>query len=141
MNKAHKYIYHRIEMNLQIVRFGVVGVIGFFIDSAVLYISLYYFELGYYFGRLISYLCAATVAWYLHRIFTFKDAQAGKKHRQLVSFQITNSLGGGANYIIYALLVMNQEIFRKWPVLAVGIGAVIGMFINYYLSKKVVFKS
>jgi putative flippase GtrA len=80
------------------------------------------------------------VAWYFHRIYTFKKKNDPNKKRQLASFVMLNSLGGLANYGIYALLVANYEVFRAFPVVAVGIGAVFGMFINFYLSKKVVFR-
>ncbi len=124
----------------QIIKFALVGALGFLVDSGVLYVGLYVFDLGYYFGRLISYLSAATVAWYFHRVFTFKLQGGAGKKKQLASFIVMNSIGGGANYVIYAFLISGYGVFRRDPVLAVAIGALVGMFINYYLSKRVVFR-
>jgi putative flippase GtrA len=124
----------------QLVRFGLVGGLGFVIDTGVLYLCLYYAHVGYYFGRLISYLCAASVAWYLHRIYTFKLQCTKGKRTQFMSFVVFNSFGGVANYFIYALLIANYAWFRQYPVFAVGIGALVALFINYYLSKKIVFR-
>ena len=124
----------------QLLRFGLVGALGFFIDATVLYIALYLFGFGYYFGRVISYLCASTVSWYMHRVFTFKVSHTKGGFKELINFQIMNSFGGGANYLVYALLIANSSEFRAHPVMAVAIGALLGMFINYYLSKKVVFR-
>ena len=126
--------------HIQLARFGLVGALGFVIDASVLYIALYQFGFGYYVGRLISYLCASTVAWYLHRIFTFKVTHTKGGFRELINFQIMNSFGGGTNYLIYALLIANFSEFRAHPVMAVAIGALVGLFINFYLSKKVVFR-
>jgi putative flippase GtrA len=123
----------------QLIRFALVGSLGFLLDSGVLVIGLYYLGLGHYFGRLVSYLCASTVTWYFHRIYTFKLNSLANRKRQFVSFVLLNSLGGLANYLVYVLLVANYELFREFPVVAVAIGALLGMFINYYLSKKIVF--
>lgn len=130
-----------VAPRVQLVRFALVGAFGFLIDSGVLYLCLYLFDLGYYLGRLVSYLCAATVTWYFHRIYTFNPDNLSNMKRQLASFIILNSLGGVANFLVYAFLISNYEIFRIFPVVAVGIGALFGLFINYYVSKKVVFKS
>lgn len=124
----------------QLIRFGVVGGLGFILDTSVLYASLYLLGFGYYLGRLISYLCASTITWYLHRIFTFRVTHTLGSFRELVHFQLVNSIGGGANYVVYAILIANYEKFREYPVMAVALGALVGMFINYYLSKKVVFR-
>ena len=126
--------------HVQLFRFGVVGTLGFIIDTAVLYIALYQFGTGYYLGRLISYLCASTITWYLHRIFTFRVSHTKGGLRELLNFQIMNSIGGGANYLVYALLIANYDTCRAHPIIAVAIGALTGLFINYYLSKKVVFR-
>jgi putative flippase GtrA len=124
----------------QIIMFALVGALGFLVDSGVLYIGLYVFDLGYYLGRLASYLTAATVAWHFHRVYTFKVQNNSNKKRQLFSFIVLNSVGGTANYLIYAFLVAGYEAFRRDPVLAVAVGALVGMFINYYLSKRIVFR-
>jgi putative flippase GtrA len=125
----------------QLTRFALVGALGFLLDSGVLYIGLYFLGLGYYLGRLVSYLCASTVTWYFHRVYTFKLKSLANKKKQFLSFVLLNSLGGVVNYSIYALLVANYEIYREIPVVAVAIGALFGMFVNYYLSKKIVFTS
>jgi len=42
------------------------GVAGFVVDSSVLYLCLHGTGLGLYGGRLVSYLAAASTAWYLN---------------------------------------------------------------------------
>ena len=124
----------------QLLRFGIVGAVGFVIDSTVLYIAIYLFGFGYYIGRLLSYLCASTFTWYLQRIFTFKVPHTNARFKELINFQIMNSFGGGANYLIYVLLITSHSEFRAHPIMAVAVGALAGLFINYHLSKKVVFR-
>lgn len=124
----------------QLIRFALVGGVGFLVDTGVLYLCLYNFSFGYFLGRFISYLCASSVTWYLHGIYTFKQDSSKLKKSQLLTFVIFNSIGGLANYIVYALLVVSYAFFRAYPVAAVGVGAVLGLIINYHLSKKVVFR-
>jgi putative flippase GtrA len=140
--KALQYTFLKLIVpRVQLGKFALVGSFGFLIDSGVLYLCLYLFGMGYYQGRLVSYLCATTVTWYFHRIYTFKPDNLSNKKKQLVSFVFLNSLGGVANYVIYALLISNYEIFRIFPVAAVGIGALFGLVVNYSVSKNIVFRN
>ena len=50
---------------VQFLRFGVVGTLGFLVDTAVLYLGLA-LGLGLYLGRAISYLAAASANWALN---------------------------------------------------------------------------
>lgn len=119
-------------------RFGLVGLAGFAVDSAALYLALG-IGLGLLGGRLFSYLVAATVTWYLHRNLTFKVA-ARPNLREWLRFLATNALGGAINIAGYSVLVLSAEFFRRYPVVAVGIGAIGGMVVNYLLSSRVVFR-
>ncbi len=140
VNYIRTIVAKTVTSNVRLVKFSVVGALGFLIDTGVLYACLYIAGFGYYFGRLVSYLFAATVTWYFHRIYTFPLSNGSNKKRQLASFIIFNSVGGAANFMIYAYLIINYELCREFPVLAVGLGAVSGLLINFYLSKRIVFR-
>ena len=123
----------------QFLCFAGVGTIGFLVDAGVLYLVLSTTGLGFYFGRLISYLAAATVTWALNRRYTFQDSAPRGKARQWARFLAVNAGGGLANYAIYSLLVFQFAFFREWPVLAVGAGSLTGLAINFTASKFLVF--
>ena len=124
----------------QFFRFGVVGTIGFLVDAGVLLLVLETTDLGYYWGRVLSFLSAATVTWALNRRFTFTDASKDRRVRQWFRFLLVNSGGGLINYATYAALVASTLFFREWPVLAVAIGSLAGLLVNFALSRWLVFR-
>lgn len=123
----------------QFVRFGLVGVVGFIVDSAVLYFGLYLLGLNLYSGRGLSYLVAASTTWALNRSYTFSGSTRLGAGREWGLFLIVNSLGGFVNYGIYAALVSSIGFFTEFPVLAVAIGSVMGLVFNFSLSRTLVF--
>ena len=128
----------RLLTLIQFLKFGTVGVIGFLIDTAVVY-SLRA-ALGLYGAGAVSYLIAATANWGLNRIWTFRGRSTGKVHRQWALFLATNLIGFTLNRGTYALLVTFSALCRDQPVWAVAAGAIAGMFVNFGMARTVVFR-
>ncbi len=128
----------RIATLVQFMKFGVVGGIGFVIDTAVVYGLRA--SLGLYGAGAVSYVAAATGNWLLNRVWTFRGQGGGKVHRQWALFLTTNLLGFTLNRGAYALLVTFVAACAAQPVYAVAAGAVAGMFVNFHLSRSVVFR-
>jgi putative flippase GtrA len=128
----------RIVTLVEFLKFGVVGVIGFLIDTAVVY-SLRA-SLGLYGAGAVSYLVAATANWVLNRIWTFRGKSSGKAHHQWALFLATNLIGFALNRGTYALLVTFVPLCYAQPVYAVAAGAVAGMFVNFGMARTVVFR-
>lgn len=124
----------------EFLRFGVVGTIGFVVDTAVLYAMLG-LGAGLYAGRAVSYVAAASVTWLLNRVWTFRDRGAGQKaHRQWAAFVVVNLGGFALNYGTYAALVAFVPLVAAHPVLGVAAGSLAGMFSNFFLSRALVFR-
>jgi putative flippase GtrA len=119
------------------IKFGLVGVVGFVVDSIVLMVMIE-FGLDPYSGRAVSFMVAVTTTWLLNRSFTFRDRDP-RLLGQWIKFASVNSLGGAVNYGTYAVLVANVQLFAAWPVLGVVVGSLAGMVFNLYLSKRYVF--
>ena len=100
----------------QMWRFGVVGGIGFVVDSAVLMAAIA-LGAGPYGGRVLSYLAAATTTWALNRAWTFRGRGAGPAHRQWARFLLVNLVGFALNYGTYALLLSNMPLVAAHPVI------------------------
>ena len=130
-----------LKLLRQFFSFGVVGTIGFLVDAGVLTLVLETTDLGFYWGRLISFLCAVTVTWALNRRYTFGDAEKSKRLGQWGRFVLVNSGGGFVNYATYAILIAAFTFFQSWPVLAVAAGSIAGLFVNFTLSRWLVFKT
>ena len=120
------------------LRFTAVGFLGFLIDSATLYSGLV-IGLDLFSGRIISYFVAATITWYLHRRVTFR-LESDPHFFEWLHFLTANALGGLVNVGGYAILILAADVFRRFPVFAVGIGALGGMVVNYFLSSAFVFR-
>ncbi len=128
----------RVLMAVQFLRFGVVGLFGLVIDTAVVYGLRG--TLGLYGAGVVSYLLAATGNWLLNRVWTFRGQGAGPAHRQWLMFMATNMVGFILNRGTYALLVTYVATAAAQPVIATSAGAVAGMFVNFALSRRLVFR-
>jgi putative flippase GtrA len=123
---------------LQFLRFGVVGTVGFVVDTAVLYACLG-LGLGLYGGRAVSYLVAASTTWALNRAWTFRGQGDGPALRQWAVFVVLNLIGFAFNYGTYAALVANVPLAAQYPVIGVAAGSLAGMTGNFLLSRRFVF--
>lgn len=128
----------RLALLAQFLRFGLVGLVGFAADTATVYALRA--ELGLYGAGMVSYLVAGTVTWALNRAWTFHGRGGGPVHRQWALFLVANLAGFILNRGTYALLIAFVPAARTYPVIAVFAGAVAGMFSNFSLSRRLVFR-
>jgi putative flippase GtrA len=144
----------RSRIPWQFLRFGLVGTLGFVVDAGLLRLLLTT-GLGYYGGRLVSFLAAATATWLLNRSFTFRRdpgrrspgavtddmAQAQPSlAREWLAYLALMTLGGAVNYGIYAVAVESSALVRGYPEIGVGLGALGGLFVNYWSAKTMIFE-
>jgi putative flippase GtrA len=128
----------RLDLLRQFLRFGTVGVCGFIVDTAIVYGLRAW--VGLYLAGAISYVFSATTTWGLNRIWTFRGSGSGPLHRQWALFLGTNGLGFVLNRGAYFLLIAISPLCRQQPVLAILAGVAAGMFVNFHLSRTVVFR-
>jgi len=124
---------------LQLLRFALVGVVGFVVDASCLQIYLALLPGHFFDGRAASYLAAATTTWACNRYFTF-GASTGAAARQWGRFVLFNLSGGAVNYGVYAALVATQPFVADHPALAVAAGSLSGLGVNFAVSRKFVFR-
>lgn len=124
----------------QFLRFGVVGVFGWVIDTAVVY--LLRGSLGLYGAGLVSFLVAASANWMLHRVWTFRGhgTRVVRMHRQWAAFLAAMTLGFVLNRGAYAALVTFSAVCARNPFLATAAGAVAGLGLNFATSRQWVFR-
>jgi putative flippase GtrA len=125
----------------QMLRFGMVGGIGFLVDAGVLYAMLTW-GLGRYSGRVVSFLVAATVTYILNRSFTFRRESRSDNHPagEWLAYLGLMVIGGLVNYGTYAAAVALFEPVHRYPVIGVALGSIAGMAINFWTSKTMVFE-
>jgi putative flippase GtrA len=128
----------RIVTLVQFLMFGTVGAIGFVADTATVYAFRY--SLGLYGAGAVAYCVAASVTWLLNRLWTFRGQGSGPAHQQWARFLMVNLGGFVLNRGTYAALVTFVPLCADEPVYAVGAGAIAGMFLNFSLSRAMVFR-
>ena len=126
---------------MRFLRFCLVGAVGFLLDAGTLYWLLAVTPLGPLPARALSYLLAATGTWLLNRRYTFGDHRNERPlNREWVHYLAVNALGGGLNYLTYALLVLGVPAVRAQPVLGVAAGSALALLFNYFANKRLVFR-
>ena len=128
----------RIATLVQFLMFGTVGVVGFLVDTATVYGLRR--SLGLYGAGAAAYIVAATVTWLFNRLWTFRGRGSGPVHQQWARFLGVNLGGFVLNRGTYAILVTFVPLCAQEPVYAVGAGAIAGMFLNFSLSRAMVFR-
>jgi putative flippase GtrA len=96
----------------QLIRFVIAGVVGFVVDAGILYLGLAV-GLGYFSE-------SAWVEWW----------------RYLVAM----SVGGVVNYCAYSATVLTLKGLPFLPIVAVAVGSLAGMVVNFATAKMWVFK-
>lgn len=128
----------RVALLAEFIRFGIVGLCGFCVDTAVVYGTKG--SLGLYGAGALSYVAAASVTWALNRAWTFRGRGGGPIHRQWAMFLLANLFGFLLNRGTYAALVTVSATCAENPVIAVFAGMLAGMFFNFGLSRRLVFR-
>ena len=125
-------------MPQQLVRFSIVGALGFLVDAGVLHLLIAGAGGDLYVSRLFSFLAAASFTWAMNRRFTFGDTDH-RTGRQWARFIAVNAVGGAVNYTVYAVLVATQPMVAAVPVLGVAAGSLAGLAVNFTASRTLVF--
>lgn len=123
----------------QFFRFAAVGVLGFVVNLGSVY--LLRGDLGLYLAGAAGFMTAASVTWVVNRAWTFSDRARVAAPRQWLQYLGANLFGFGLYYATYGGLIAVVPLCRIFPVLPVGAGSVVGLFANFTLSRRLVFRS
>ena len=127
------------ETAMLFFKFGIVGVIGFVVDAAMVYAGIYLFGLSRITAGLFSFPFAVTTTWFGNRVFTFKDAPHTPASKQLAKFAAACAVGLIFNRGTYSLVVSLSPFAYNHPVIGLLAGTAAGMFFNFFVSKKHIF--
>jgi len=134
----HRLSPERRLVLVQFIRFAIIGTLGFVWDTAIVYALAPL--VGVYTAGIVSYFVVASINWGLNRIWTYRHVSHGVRHRQLVLFLMANSVGFVLNRGTYTLLIAFVPLCRTYLVLPVAAGGICGMFVNFFLSRRLVFR-
>jgi putative flippase GtrA len=128
----------RLAAMLRFLKFGVVGTLGFVWDTVTVYAAAPW--IGLYAAGLVAYLVASTLNWLLNRLWTFRNHEHGRAYRQWALFVLSGAGGFVLNRGTFFALVATVPLCRGYPVLAVAAGSLAGMFVNFAMASRVVFR-
>lgn len=119
--------------------FAVSGGIGFLIDVSVYYLTS--LLVSYYIARLISFISAVLFTWWFNRNFTFNDVIKNSNIIiEFLKYLSSMIVGGLLNYIAFILSINTFDVVKLYPIIGIALGSIVGMFINFILSRFIVYK-
>lgn len=124
----------------RIFKFGMVGGSGFVVDMSLY--ALFHSVLGMNLlvARSIAYWLTSTWNWYLNRIFTFKDAENGRKRDQWAKYIIMCLISFVPSMGTFYGLTHSMEFFMEHSQLALIAGVLAGALFNYVVAGFLIFK-
>lgn len=122
------------ETRKQFLRFALVGITGLAADIVVLYAALA-LGLGFYAGRACSFLAAVSVTWQLNRRYTFASSFDAPTTLDWWPYLATTLAGGAVNYLAYSAALAFLREMPFLPAIAVAIGSMAGLAINFAGAK------
>ena len=129
-----------VLFDVSLVRFIVVGSIGFAVDGGVLTLLTAGYGLSPFAARCFSFPIALTVTWLLNRIWTFCGGADAPPMRQYAIYTLIQLAGLAVNFSVFTLLILWLPVFERWPLAALAIGSGLSMGVTYLLSRYVAFR-
>ena len=123
----------------QLLRFCIAGAAAFVVDAGIAQALVSLAGWNAYAASGLSYLAAATAAWWLNRRFTF-GASPAPAHREWATYLVVNASGGAVNVVVRYALIGAFDAVRAWPWIGVAAGSVAGLLVNFAANKWYVFR-
>lgn len=140
MNAAGRLLAWLVRQPL--LRFAMVGAAGMPVDWGILQ-AMVHWGTGPYWGRVISWLGAASFTWAGNRWFTFPARRARglvPGAREWLRFLAANAVGGLVNVGLYSVLVRFAPPPFSDLTVALVCGVGLGLVFNFALSRVLVFR-
>ncbi len=106
---------------LQLVRFGLVGAVGFIVNLVVYSLFVHSVGVDYRVAAVVAWLVAVLNNFVLNRHWTF-DARGGQVHFQALRFVVVSLVAFGFSLLLLTLLVESAGM-GKLPAQAVAVAA------------------
>jgi putative flippase GtrA len=132
--RTHIRLWHGMRRPanwLQLVRFGLVGGVGFVVNVAVYALMVHYAKVDYRVASVAAWLVAVINNFVLNRYWTF-DASAGRAHFQALRFLVVSLVAEGFSLLLLTVLVESGGV-SKVPAQALAVAA--SMPLNFLGNK------
>ncbi len=124
---------------MNFLRFCIIGGVGFIVDFGILYGAVL-LGVGFYIGRVISFLMASICTWILNRTFNFFEKNKPKINvKEGGKYIAAVTAGGIFNYAAYSCWVTYVGTMPWMLFVGVALGGLAGLAVNFLLVSRVVF--
>ena len=130
----------RVALLPPLLRFSLVGAVGFAVDGGLLQLLVSACEWGPIAARLLSFPAAVLATWWLNRSITFREQDGGGLLASLGRYVAVSLLGTGVNFGIYGALVLGAATMAANPIVPFAIASGIALAFNYLGSKHFAFR-
>ncbi len=130
-----------LRLSVQMLRFAIIGTLGFFVDTATVYATHFALGVDLYSAGALAFLLGASFTWAMNRRFTFPEARTQARGPQWLRFLATQAVGFAVNRGTYAALIASLPLAREHPVLAVAAGSLAGMGVNFVTARQIAFRA
>lgn len=122
----------------QLLRFGLVGCVGFVTDASLTLLFHRQLGLGEAVARVLAFVAAATVGWWLNHKFTFRAA-ARVSASSWLRYVVLTSAGAAINIGCYLAVVRVLGTQALHLLAGVAVGSIVAMGFNFWVSRRWVF--
>jgi putative flippase GtrA len=122
---------------VQFVRFCIVGVLGFFADAGMTLAMTQLIHAGPMPGRVVAFVSAASLTWYLNRRYTFRSDGGNESWAPYV---LLTAFGALINIGVYHAWLQAAGTAPEELVIGVALGSVVALAFNFSVSRYVVFR-
>lgn len=129
----------RMALISKLLRFGVVGTIGFVVDAGTLLLLVRIAGLSPLTARVLSFIVAATTTFLLNHHFTFRLNERASV-RRWIYYLITTAFGACINLGIYGVWISEHGSASIDLALGTALGSLAAMVVNYVVSSTLIFR-
>jgi putative flippase GtrA len=123
----------------ELVRFAVVGGVGFAVDAGVLQLLVSGAGWSPYTARAVSFPLALGSTFFLNRAWTF-DGLRTSSPRAFGIYGVTQTIGALLNLFVFFLCLLVVPALYERPVIALAIGAGVALAFNFWAARSLVFR-
>jgi len=125
---------------IKFLKFLVVGGGAFCLDVSLFTFFYHWLDVNVYVARALAFMAAVVVTWSGNRRYTFKSSECIEPFQQFLRASLAAFAAVIPNYGVFILVIKYTEKFPGMELVALISGIVVGIFFNYNLSRKWVFR-
>jgi putative flippase GtrA len=123
-------------MPRQFLLFCVAGTLGFLVDAGIVQLLVSGAGVDPLLARLPSFAAAVTTTWWFNRRYTFTPRPDSSLPAEWLRYASSQLAGLSVNYLVYASLVLAFALMRDVPALAVAMGTLSGLVVNFLAARR-----